>query len=199
MARKRTQKSAASNISSSANPASSSNTQSHDRSSILRSSFCPSQFLLPLFASVIQGLDSQRLRIHNINTGRLQCEHAIESNASITCLAWGYIDSHRHQDLHYTISKKKRKRIELENGDTASDTARNVVLAFGNTASKVHLFSPVEARIVSTLEGGHTNGIRDFEFTGHGIHGQGWSIGGDGRLVQWSLKDARILRYFIIC
>lgn len=184
----------ASNISSSANPASSSTTQTASKSSILRSSFCPSHFQLPLFASVIQGLDSQRLRIHDSNTGRLQCEHAIESKASITCLAWGFYGK-GSRDQHQQEPKKKRKRSERVNRNTSGEQVRDVVVAFGTSVSDVHIFAPAEAKIIRALKGGHTQGIRDFKFADHGLHGEGWSIGGDGRLVQWDLKEGKVVRY----
>ncbi len=194
MGKKETPKGVASNISSSANPASSSNTQTASKSSILRSSFCPSRFQLSLFASIIQGLDSQHLRIHDTNTGRLRCEHAIESKASITCLDWGYYGKSR-KDQHPQESKKKRRRSELANGDTSNDQPRDVVIAFGTSVSDVHIFSTAEAKISGVLKGAHTQGIRDFKFADHGLHGEGWSIGGDGRLVQWDLKEGRVVRY----
>ena len=193
MGNKKTSKAVASNVSSVANPATSSNTRTANKSSILRSSFCPSHFQLPLFASVIQGLDAQHLRIHDTNSGRLRCEHTIPSKASITCLDWGYYGEN-HRDRHHQESRKKRKRSGLANGDVPKEKTRNVVVALGTSDSEVNMFSPTEAKIVGCLKEAHTQGIRDFKFADNGVTAQGWSIGGDGRLVQWDLRKNRVLR-----
>lgn len=188
MGNKKAPKAVVSNVSSVANPAASSNTQTASKSSILQSSFSPSHFQLSLFASVIQDLHSQHLRIHDTNTGRLRCEHTINSKASITCLDWGYYgENHRE-------SKKKRKLSDLVNGDVPKVQARNVVVALGTSDSEVHMFSPAEANIVGSLREAHTQGVKVFRFADSGIHAEGWSIGGDGRLVQWDLRENRVSR-----
>ena len=193
MGKQKAPKAVASKVSSLANPAASSNTRTAIQSSILRSSFSPSQFQLSLFASVIQGLDGQHLRIHDINTGRLRCEHTINSKASITCLDWGFYGEN-NRDRHHEQSRKKRKRGDLVNGNLLKDQTGNVIVAVGTSDSEVHMFSPAEAKIVGSLREAHTQGIRDFRFSDNGIHGEGWSIGGDGRLVQWDLRKNRVLR-----
>lgn len=193
MGNKKAPKAAASKVSSVANLAASSNTRTASKSSILRSSFSPSHFQISLFASVIQGFDAQHLRIHDTNTGRLRCEHTINSKASITCLDWGYYGEN-HRDRQHQESKKKRKRSDLVNGDGSNDQSRNVVVALGTSDSEVQMFSPAEAKFVGSLREAHTQGIRDFKFANNGIHAEGWSIGGDGRLVQWDLRNNRVLR-----
>ena len=194
MVKSKKPKGVASNISSTANPAASSIVQSGAKSSILKSSFCPSLLQLSLFASIIQGLDSQHLRIHDTTTGRLRCEHTIGSKATVTCLDWGYYGEN-HSDRQHQESNKKRKRNELANGNTPNERARGVAIAFGTTDSEIHIFSPAEARVLGTLKGAHTQGIRDFKFADHGLQNEGWSIGGDGKLVQWDLKKGKAMRY----
>ena len=193
MGNKKAPKGVASNVSSNANPAASSNTQKGSNASILRSSFCPSFFQLSLFASIIQGLDSQQLRIHDTSTGRLRCEHAIGSKAVVTCLDWGYYGEN-HRDRRHQEANKKRKRIDLVNGATFDEGARSVAIAFGTNDSRIEIFSPSEAKLVGTLKDTHTQGIRDFKFVDHGLHAEAWSVGGDGRLVQWDLKKGGALR-----
>ncbi|KAL9129828.1 MAG: hypothetical protein Q9217_001826 [Psora testacea] len=188
-----TPKSRASNISSAANPTASTTTSTIIKSSILKSSFAPSNFQQPLFASVIQGFDSQHLRIHDTNTGRLRCDHAIGSSASITCLDWGY-SGQTHPNSGHQEASKKRKRIERINGEVGSRHARNVTLAFGTTDSEIHLYSPAEAKTVGLLREGHAQGIRSFRFVDDGVGDEGWSVGGDARLVQWDLKTSRPIR-----
>ncbi|KAL8705829.1 MAG: hypothetical protein Q9201_001052 [Fulgogasparrea decipioides] len=181
-------RSAASKISTATTPAASASTQSTSRSSIIRSSFAPSHFQLALFASVIQGFDSQRLRFHDTTTGRLRCEHAIAPKATISCLDWGYY-SHEYPERHRNdLKEKKRKRSEQVNGATATNNAQDVVLAFGTSDSEIHLFSPATATIAGVLRGVHTQGIRDFKFVDEGRSSSGWSIGGDGKLVHWDLR-----------
>lgn len=180
-----------SKISSSAAPTTASTTHSAQKSSILRSRFSPSEFQLSLFASVIQGLEGQHLRIHDIATGRLRCEHAINSKATINCLDWGHYGEN-HSDLQHQESKKKRKRNEKVNGSQVDP--KDVVIAFGTSESEIHLFSPSESKILRTLRGEHTQGVRDFKFSKEGSKCEAWSIGGDGKLVQWDLRTGKSIR-----
>lgn len=185
----------ASHVSSAAAPATSLSTHNSNRnkSSILRSAFSPSRFQLSLFASVIHGLDSQRLHIHDTSTGRLRCEHVLGSRASISCLDWGHYDT-GGGDLLQQPSRNKRKRSEDINGSRSAQS--DVVLAFGTSESEIHMFSPTEANIVGTLKGGHTRGVRDFRFARREELREGWSLGGDGNLVQWDLRKGASIRYY---
>ncbi len=74
------------------------------------------------------------------------------------------------------------------------DQTRDVVVALGTSDSEVQMYSPAEAKNVGTLREAHTQGIRDFRFADKGMNAEGWSIGGDGRLVQWDLRKNRVLR-----
>ncbi|KAL9109328.1 MAG: hypothetical protein Q9187_008184, partial [Circinaria calcarea] len=183
----------ASYVSSAAAPATSLSTRNSNsnKSSILRSAFAPTRFQLSLFASVIYGLDSQHLRIHDTNTGRKKCEHALGTRASISCLDWGHYSTKDRSFLDQP-SKKKRKRSENINGYESIQS--DVVLAFGTSESEIHMFSPNEAKIVGTLKGAHTQGIRDFRFAGKEDSREGWSLGGDGVLVQWDLWKGTSIR-----
>ncbi len=185
-----------SNISSAANPASSSTTQTANKSSILRSSFSPSRLQLSLFASVIQDFDSQHLRIHATTTGRLLCDHAIGSKASITCLDWGYHGTNYHGQHHKEPHKKRKRSGEQINGDSAIsvEDSSDAVIAFGSSESEIHLFSPTESKVRRILRDTHTHGVRDFKFANYGLDGEGWSIAGDGNLVQWDLRKGEVLR-----
>ncbi|KAL9603134.1 MAG: hypothetical protein Q9219_001337 [cf. Caloplaca sp. 3 TL-2023] len=192
-------------VSAAAAPAASAATQSASKSSILRSSFAPSHFQLTLFASVIQGFDSQHLRIHDTVTGRLRCEHVLATKATISCLDWGY-HGEKYWEWHGNASTKKRKRIEQVNG--IADDVQDVILAFGTSDSDVHLYSPAAAKVVGLLKDVQTKGIRDFKFVDAGRRPEGWSIGGDGKLADHdrsiSLPDptARILcpfGTFVLC
>lgn len=190
MAGNRKPRAQASKVSSAA-LAASATTKTPQKSSILRSLFSPSQYQLSLFASVIQGLDAQHLRIHDISTGRLRCEHAITSKVTINCLDWGHYGGN-HPDRHHQESNKKRKRHAQSNGPGLEH--RNVVLAFGTSQSEVLMFSPFESNVVGTLKGAHTQGVKDFKFVDVSIRSQGWSIGGDNKLVQWDLESGQSLR-----
>lgn len=68
------------------------------------------------------------------------------------------------------------------------------MVALGTSDSEVYMFSPAEAKVVGSLREAHTQGIKDFKFADNGIYAQGWSVGGDGRLVQWDLRKNRVLR-----
>ncbi|KAL8858073.1 MAG: hypothetical protein Q9178_005398 [Gyalolechia marmorata] len=183
-----------SKISAAAAPAAPAITQSTGRSSILRSSFAPSSFQLALFASVIEGFDSQQLRIHDTNTGRLRCEHAIAPRQTFSCLDWGYYGE-GYQERHLKESNKKRKRTEQVNGFKGDAHPEDVVLAFGTSESEIHLFSPTAAKTVGILKDVRLQGIRDFKFVDAGRSLSAWSIGGDGKLVQWDLRKGKSTKF----
>lgn len=165
------------------------------KASILHSRFSPSHFQLSLFASVIQGLDGQHLRIHDTTTGRLRCEHKITSRATISCLDWGVNGEHR-SDGHHQGSKNKRKRSDKLNG-TVPDP-KDVVVALGMSDSEIRLFSPSESKVVAVLQGEHTQGVRDFRFSHGELKDNGWSIGGDGKILQWDLRKRKSIRSGIV-
>ncbi|KAE8147423.1 Dip2/Utp12 family-domain-containing protein [Aspergillus avenaceus] len=177
----------ASKTSSAASPAVSGLTYTGNKSSILKASFAPSEYQLALFASVIQGLDAQHLRIHDTNTGRLQCEHVLGPKETVTSLDWGYYQG-RQTDRDQQ-SKKKRKRHSNVNG--AGFDNGDVVVAFGTSSSDIRIYSPTEDRIVGTLAGAHDAEIKDFKFTLNKPGQEGWSIGGDNKLVQWDLRTGK--------
>ncbi|KAL8969163.1 MAG: hypothetical protein Q9183_002125 [Haloplaca sp. 2 TL-2023] len=181
----------------SAAAAPSSQSTGKNRSSIIRSSFAPSLFQVDFFASVIQGFDSQRIRIHDTATGRLQCEHAIAPGATVNCLDWGFYgcDASAHGERQNKESKKKRKRTEQINGTTAASDGSEVVLAFGTSDSEVQFYSPAAATVVRVLGTGHTQGIRDFRFeqSVKSRHSIGWTIGGDSKLVRWDLRQGEMI------
>lgn len=180
-----------SKVSSAAAPAqSTSTTLSANKSSILRSAFSPSEYQLALFASVIQGLDANHLRIHDVNSGRLQCDHAVNPRETITSLDWGYYGDAKGREQH---QKKKRKRSSGVNGAVAEESEGDVVVAFGTSTSEIRMYSPAEDKITGTLSGVHERGIRDFKFTIQ-KPSEGWSIGGDGKLVQWDLRKGHSIR-----
>ncbi|RMD41259.1 hypothetical protein DV735_g3849, partial [Chaetothyriales sp. CBS 134920] len=136
---------------------------------LLQCFFAPSRYQLRLFASVIQGFESQQLRIHDTNTGRLRCQHNAKPLTSITCLDWGR-------------SGKKKSR-----------SGEEVVVAYGTSDAEIVLFSPAAATTFGSLVGGHERGIRDFKFSQH-ERGDAWSLGGDGKLVQWNLQTGQPVR-----
>lgn len=174
-------------VSAAASPASGLS-HSDSKSSILRAAFSPSEYQLALFASVIQGLDAQHLRIHDTNTGRLQCEHALAPKETVTSLDWGY---YGNQGKNRDQSKRKRKRGSDVNGLDQGD----IVIAIGTSSSDIRMYSPSEDKVVGILTGAHDKGIKDFKFTaGHGAQ-EAWSIGGDNKLVQWDLRTGKSTRY----
>lgn len=191
MVSKKHSKATASKISSQADLAAASRTQVANQSSILRSAFSPPRYQLHWFASVIQGHGSQHVRIHDTITGSLQSHHAITSKATVTCLDWGsYEKSHSGKEA----PTKKRKRDGLANG-VGGERGTNVVLAYGTSDSEINFFSPAKAEVVGALEGIHTQGIKLFRFTtGEGKRAEGWSVGGDGKLVQWDLRKGTSIR-----
>jgi len=55
------------------------------------------------------------------------------------------------------------------------------------------MFSPLEAKVVGKLSGPHEQGVKDFKFCGND-HLGAWSIGGEGKLVQWDLRTEKATR-----
>ncbi|KAI1613318.1 hypothetical protein EDD36DRAFT_262014 [Exophiala viscosa] len=147
-------------------------------SSILKSSFSPSQFQLRLFASVIQSFDSQQLRIHETTTGRLRCQHETRPGSRITSLDWGFNGRDQKQ-------KKKRKR---------QDNSEGAVVAYGTSTSDICMFSPAEGKVVGMLSGGHERAVADFKFSPATDYKEGWSVGEDAKLVQWDLSKNKAIR-----
>ncbi|GBF61821.1 U3 small nucleolar RNA-associated protein [Trichophyton mentagrophytes] len=184
---------AVSRVSSAAAPSAASATVTVKKSSIIRSAFSPSEFQLALFASVIQGLDAHHIRIHSASSGRLQCEHAVNPKESVTSLDWGYYGEASRGDQPM---KKRRKRHSGANGIAAEteDDAGAIVVAFGTNTSEIRMYCPSEDKVTGVLTGGHEKGIRDFKFTPKKPAQEGWSIGGDGKLVQWNLRKGSIVR-----
>ncbi|KAJ6101094.1 hypothetical protein N7499_000724 [Penicillium canescens] len=165
--------------------------QAGSKSSILRAAFSPSEYQLALFASVIQGLDAQHIRIHDTNTGRLQCEHALGPKETVTSLDWGYYGgSGKGRDQ----SKKKRKRGSDVNGAIDGLDQGDIVVAFGTSTSDIRMYSPSEDKVVGTLTGAHEKGIKDFKFTADRPGQEAWSIGGDNKLVQWDLRTGQSIK-----
>ncbi|KZF19918.1 NUC189-domain-containing protein [Xylona heveae TC161] len=179
---------------SAASPAVASSVQSSNNSAILRSAFAPSSFQLALFASVIQGLDSQHLRIHDTLTGRLRCEHVLPSNTTVNSLDWGFLGGN---DADNQTPKKKRKRETMANGAVTGDAA-GVVVAFGTSDSNICFFSAAEGKIIGKLPVVHSQGIRDFKFTNRREAAEAWSLGGEGKLVQWDLRKRQALNTFTL-
>jgi len=159
-------------------------TTSSNKSSLLKSAFAPSALQLHLFASVIQSFESQQLRIHDTSNGRLKQQHSVPAGTNITCLAWGqYGPSYREQRAS---SKKKRKRMH--------DSHEDVVVAYGTSKSEICMFSPSEGKVVSTLKDGHDRGVSDFKFL-PADNLEAWSIGGDGKLIQWDLDTDQAIKF----
>lgn len=189
MVSKKSSRGPASKISSAAIPTT--NAQGVRSSSILLSAFTPSKLQLSLFASVIQAFDSQHLRVHDIHTGRLKCDHALAAGVKVHSLDWRPREPNRVAK-HGRSSNNNRKR-SAPNGVPADVDEAEAVVAFGTSESDVQLFSVDDSRLISTLSGGHDRGISDFKFTGD-KPSEGWSIGGDGKLVQWDVLGRSVKR-----
>ena len=158
-------------------------------STILHSSFCPTQLQSSLFASVTHDFDSEHLRIHDTRTERIQSDHALPSTTSVTCLDWGVLGRKRQP---HTLSNgsKKRKR----SGYASSANPEDVIIAFGTQSSGIHLFSPTKARVVASLTKGATDDICDFKFYNYGYTAEGWSVSRDSKLTQWSMETFTPMR-----
>ena len=167
-----------------------SKTSQGGRSSILKTSFCPSALQLSLFASVIHSLDTHQLRVHDTVTGDLKCEYS-PIRARINCIGWGSC-GHRTKDPGSQPAKKKRRKqetVETTSGDNGA------VIAIGTNGNSIELFSPFEYRIVGALDPAHDSGTRDFRFKNYGPDSRACSLGMDGSLILWDINAKVQLRY----
>ena len=75
---------------------------------------------------------------------------------------------------------------------TADSQQGSVVVAVGYaTEPRIDLYSPAQGKVVTSLTEAHSQGIRDFRFAS-GSARKAWSLGGDGKLVEWSLDDGSV-------
>ncbi|KAF3080316.1 Small subunit (SSU) processome component [Orbilia oligospora] len=162
-------------------------------SPILKSAFSPSWSKLSLFSSVLRGLDAHRLRCHDITSGRLQCEHIFEKSVEINSLSWGSL-------VEAEGDRKKKKRKRASNADAIVDDDEDVqqntgevVIAATGSNGKIYLYSPVQAEVVKTLDGGHVGPVTDFQFVESAKGVRAWSCGGN-RLVEWDVKKGSSIR-----
>ncbi len=65
----------------------------------------------------------------------------------------------------------------------------DIVLAYGTSRSEIHIYSPTESKILKTLKDAHSGGIQDFKFQNDGHDHRAYSVGGDGKVVQWNLNS----------
>ncbi|EPS36533.1 hypothetical protein H072_9929 [Dactylellina haptotyla CBS 200.50] len=162
-------------------------------SPILKSAFAPSWSKLSLFSSVLRGLDAQRLRCHDTTSARLQCEYIFDKNIEVNSLSWGSL-----ADSDKDRKKKKRKRASdasavVDDDEEPTHDGAQVVIAATSNTGKIFLYSPVQAEIVKTLEGGHVGPVTDFQFVDSGKGVRAWSCGGN-KLVEWDVKKGASIR-----
>jgi U3 small nucleolar RNA-associated protein 5 len=170
------------------NPSSKLSTLASSSTALTASAFSPPSLRLSLFASVVLGLDAYRLRIHDINTSRLRCEHVFEKGVSANYLAWGSMPSKDKKS-----AKKKRKR--MTSGESAADeVSKNTVVAAATNRGTVVLFSPIENGVVGLLEGEHVGPVKCFVFSEE-EQGRGWSCDTNGKFVYWDIERKASLRY----
>ncbi|KAF3313831.1 Small subunit (SSU) processome component [Orbilia oligospora] len=162
-------------------------------SPILKSAFSPSWSKLSLFSSVLRGLDAHRLRCHDITSGRLQCEHIFEKSVEINSLSWGSL-------VEAEGDRKKKKRKRASNADAIVDDDEDVqqntgevVIAATGSNGKIYLYSPVQAEVAKTLDGGHVGPVTDFQFVESAKGVRAWSCGGN-KLVEWDVKKGSSIR-----
>jgi len=74
------------------------------------------------------------------------------------------------------------------------DNHEDVVVAYGTSKSEICMFSLAEGKVVGTLRGGHDRDVRDFKFL-PADNLEAWSIGGDGKLIQWNLETDQATRF----
>lgn len=59
------------------------------------------------------------------------------------------------------------------------------------------MFSPTEGKVVGSLSDGHEKEVKDFKFLPDD-NLEAWSIGGDGKLVQWDLRKDKAIRFAVM-
>jgi U3 small nucleolar RNA-associated protein 5 len=190
MARKSSSSRVASKTSSATAFAASSVTSKPVKSAVLKSAFCPSEYQLSLFASVVQSLDSNQLRVHDTISGRLKCDHT-PFRTNINCISWGQCSPASWGADLQPATKRRRK---LNGQSDATSDSNNIVIAIGTSQPHIELFSPLEAKVVVALKDAHMRGTKDFKFKGYESF-EAWSLGADGSLAQWDLATCGKIRY----
>ena len=107
-------------------------------------------------------------------------------------LNWGYYGQ-SDDDRHHAERRRKRKRAESNFGYDPNEMSGEVALAFGTSDSQIQFLS-LDGKIIGTLQGAHTLGVRDFKFEDLGKSGKGWSVGGDGKIMQWDLHEGKCIK-----
>ncbi|KAI5297059.1 Small subunit (SSU) processome component, partial [Ascosphaera atra] len=186
-------------------------TTASSASAILHSAFTPSTSQWSLFASVIQGLDAQRIRIHDVASHRLLCEHAVAPKELVTSLDWGYLATTSSANASTGASesasaKKKRRRSSSTANALAApstESQEELVLAFGTSTGDIRIFSPAQDRIVTVAKSQGPAAIVDAKFTAPAAPGTAsastelWSVTSDGKLSRWDLTvvgSAKLVR-----
>lgn len=157
-------------------------TAASPNAALAASAFSPASFRLSLFASVVLGLDAYRLRIHDTNTGRLRSEHVFEAGVRVNSVSWVALASAQDRK-----SSKKRRR-KADGGDVEE---KNAAVAVTTNKGSVILYSATEGTVAGVLEGAHVGEVVAFEAE---KGGNAWSVGVDGKLVEWDLVKKVALR-----
>ena len=184
-----------SKISSAAAPSTSASTKNSNKSSILRSLFSPAGLPGCFYASVIQGIESQHIRIHDATSGLLRCEHAIKPKTVIRSLDWG-LYGHGSKDKQHAERRRKRKRSESGHDESSGQAGSGVALAFTTSDFQVQFLS-IGGSIEGSLRGDPLENVQDFRFQDLGRESRGWTLGAGGKIAQWNLQDGKCIRYKI--
>ncbi|KAI5795686.1 Dip2/Utp12 family-domain-containing protein [Geopyxis carbonaria] len=147
------------------------------------SAFSPPALRQALFASVVLGLDAYRIRLHDVNTGRLRSEVVLDKGVGVNALAWGAAGGAEREKKS---AKKKRKRVE--NGDT--NAVEDVVVLAATNRGTVLVLSASEGVVTGVLEGAHVGDVKDVAFD---ADGKAWSCGVDGKLVCWDVAKKTVI------
>lgn len=170
-------------------------------SAILHSAFSPASSQWPLFASVVLGLDAQRLRIHEVSSLRLVAEHSLAPKEQVVSLDWGLL---AHSNLDSSAgnttpgaaagaASKKRRRTSSSLATSSSSTSTSSVVAFGTNTGSVRIYSPAEDKILATLEGQHDRSVVDIKFTSS-LADEIYTLGADGKLCRWDVKSGKCIK-----
>ena len=65
------------------------------------------------------------------------------------------------------------------------------MIAIGTGLPEIQLFSPLEGRVIATLEDSHPRGTRDFVFEDSQ---RAWSLGKDSSLMHWDLLTGKKIK-----